>query len=121
MNILLWILQVLVAAQSAAGAVWILKNYEEQKDFVGVKILSQGTWNIVSALEILFALGLIVPGIAKALKIFTPISAVCLAIVFLIIFVLQVNASAGGAAYWAIAPVILLIFIAYGRFVLKPL
>lgn len=127
MNIVLWALQGVLAFFCVSGAVWRFKNYEEaSKDVPSMAALSQGMWNAIGAFEIICALGLILPGLLKMKTILTPIAAACLAVELLLVTALHVShfgfeVKATNPATWSFALAILAAFIAYGRFVLKPL
>ena len=119
MNILLWLLQILLALWNTTGGVYMVNNYEKLAKVWALDALPKPVWIILGALEILFALGLVLPGAIKVLPKLTPISAVCLAVISLLGIALYV-AYAGSGILWALVPAVLAAFVAYGRFVLKP-
>jgi hypothetical protein len=126
MNVLLWILQILVAAFCSMGAAWRFLNYEQaSKDIASLKALSHGTWNAIGVFEIVCALGLILPGAFNVKPILTPIAAACLAVELLLVSGLHVHffgfkLQTTNPAMWSIALAALAAFIAYGRIALKP-
>jgi hypothetical protein len=127
MNILLWVLQILVAAFCSMGAAWRFLNYEQaSKDIASLKALSYGMWNAIGAFEIVCALCLILPGVFNVKTILTPIAAACLAVELLLVSGLHVHffgfqLRATNPAMWSIVLAILAVFIAYGRIALKPI
>lgn len=126
MNILLWILQTLIALFCIMGALWRFSNYEQAaKEIASIKALSHGMWNAIGVFEIVCAMGLILPGAFEMKPILTPIAAVCLTVEMLLItglharfFGFQLKPT--NPALWTILLAALSAFVAYGRFVLKP-
>lgn len=75
MNILLWVLQVLLALHTAMGAVWKFSHSAEQT-MPSLKAIPQGVWLSMSGLELLAGLCLILPAFYKPLAVVAPIAAV---------------------------------------------
>lgn len=73
MNVLLWILQVLLALHTAVGAVWKWSNSEHTMPSLGA--IPHGVWLGMSVLELLCVIALIVPAFSKRLAILAPIAA----------------------------------------------
>lgn len=122
MNILLWVLQILLALHTVVGAVWKFSHSAEQT-MPSLKAIPQSVWQTMSVLELLCALALVVPAFHKPLAILAPIAALCIAAEMLIFCGVHLNSgdkSYGPMMYWLVVAV-LCGFIAYGRFVLKPL
>ena len=123
MNILLWILQFLLALHTAAGAVWKFSNSAEQT-MSSLSSIPNGVWLVMAVSELLCALALILPAFKRSLGILAPIAAVGIAGEMLVFTGLHV--SSGNAAdygpmfYWLIVAAVCA-FVAFGRFVLKPL
>jgi hypothetical protein len=128
MNILLWVLQVLLAAHTTMGAVWKFSHSEQTVP--SLKTIPHGVWLALSVVELLISLALILPGLAlilpalhKPLAILAPIAAACIAaemLLFCAVHVYSGNAAYSPMIYWLVVAAISA-FIAYGRFVLKPL
>jgi uncharacterized membrane protein len=121
MNILLWIFQVLLALHTAIGAIWKFSHNPEQT-MPSLKAIPNGAWLAMSALELLFAAGLLAPAFSKRLAILTPIAAVCIAaemLLFCGVHLASGDASYGPMIYWLVVAAICA-FVAYGRWVLKP-
>jgi len=114
MNILLWVLQVVFAAWSITGALYMMNHYEELASMWALTTLPSFTWTLLGNLEILFALGLVVPGILKKWPQITVFSAWGLTALFLLGLALY-SAYTGVGMLWAIAPALLTAFIAYKR------
>lgn len=122
MNILLWILQILLALHTVMGAVWKFSHSAEQT-MPSLKAIPQGLWLSMSAVELLCALALVVPAFYKPLVVLVPIAALAIAAEMLLLTATHLYSSArdfGPIIYWLVVA-ILCGFIAYGRFVLKPL
>jgi hypothetical protein len=120
MNILLWVLQILLALHTITGAVWKFSNSEQTVP--SLKAIPHGVWLAMSVLELLCSLGLILPAFYKPLAILVPIAATCIAAEMLLFSGLHVYSGSleyGPMIYWLVVAAICA-FIAYGRFVLKP-
>ncbi|MFI5390953.1 MAG: hypothetical protein ACHQYQ_06285 [Bacteriovoracales bacterium] len=122
MNILLWILQILLALHTGVGAVWKFSHSAEQT-MPSLKAISNGVWLAMSVFELLCCLALIIPAFKKSLAISAPIAATCIALEMLFFTGCHLyfgNGNFGPIFYWLVVAAICA-FIAYGRFVLKPL
>lgn len=122
MNILLWVLQILLALHTAIGAVWKFSNSAEQT-MPSLAAIPHGAWLAMSVIELLCALALILPAFNKSLAILVPVAAACIAAEMLLFTGLHIysgDANYGPMIYWLVVAAICT-FIAYGRFVLKPL
>lgn len=122
MNILLWILQILLAIHTGIGAVWKFSNTSGQT-MPSLGAIPNGVWLSMSILELLFVLALILPAFSKPLGALAPIAALCIAgemLIFTGFHLYSVEANYGPIIYWLVVAAICA-FIAYGRFVLKPL
>jgi hypothetical protein len=120
-NILLWVLQILLALHTAAGAVWKLSNSEQTVP--SLSAIPHGAWLAMSVLELLWSLALVLPALHKSLAILAPIAAICIAAEMLLFCGLHISSgdkNYGPMVYWLVVAAISA-FIAYGRFVLKPL
>ena len=120
MNILLWVLQILLALHTAIGAVWKFSNSEQTVP--SLKAIPHGIWLAMSVFELVCSLSLILPAFNKPLAILAPIAAICIAAEMLFFSGLHIysgEANYGPIIYWLVVAVICA-FIAYGRLVLKP-
>ena len=119
MNILLWILQIMLALHTVTGAIWKFSNSGTVES---LQAIPHGVWTLLSIIEFFCALGFILPLIFKRLGRLAPIAAVCIAAEMLLFIVLSIFSDAtncGEIIYWLVVGLICG-FIAYGRFVLKP-
>lgn len=121
MNILLWVLQVLLAVHTAIGAVWKFSHSAEET-MASLGAIPKGAWLAMSVIELLCALGLILPAFNKSLGLLAPIAAVLIAAEMLLFCVLHISSGEsnyGPMIYWLVVAAICA-FIAYGRLMLKP-
>jgi hypothetical protein len=127
MNILLWILQAVVALYCFAGAAWRFTNFEEAaKTVASLGALPQGLWNIIGLFEIVCALGLLLPGILRRGKDLTVAAAAGLAVEMLLVSGVHLryfglDPSPRNPAMWTLMLAALSAFVAYGRKALRPL
>ncbi len=120
MNILLWVLQILLAVHTAIGAVWKFSN--PAQTVASLKAIPHGIWLVLGIVELFCALGLVLPFI-KRLGILAPIAAVFIAVEMLFFCGLSVFSGSpelGHIIYWLVVAAFSG-FIAYGRGVLRPL
>lgn len=120
MNIFLWALQVLLAFHTAMGAVWKLSNSEQT--VASLKAIPHGAWMALTVVELLCSLCLILPIINKSLGFLAPNAAIVIALEMLLFCGLHIYSGDGSynqVIYWLVVTAVC-VFIAYGRFVLKP-
>jgi len=121
MNILLWVLQILLALHTAMGAVWKFSHSAEQT-MPSLKAIPRGVWRAMSVFEVLISLCLILPAFYKPLARLVPIAAVCVVVEMLLFCGLHIrsgDAKFGPMIYWLVVAAICA-FIAYGRIAIKP-
>ena len=118
MNILLWVLQCLIAFWNITGGVYMAMNYEQLKGGWG-NDLPKVAWMVLCLLQVLFALGLIVPGMVRLKPKLTSISAVYLAVNSLLGCLLFAQYAGFPGMLWGVIPAILTALVAYGRIVLS--
>ncbi len=122
MNIFLWVLQVLLALHTAMGAVWKFSNSAEQT-MPSLGAIPNGVWLAMSIIELLCALALVLPAFNKSLGSLASIASAIIALEMLVFCGFHISsgtANYGPMIYWFVVAAICA-FIAYGRFVLKPL
>ena len=122
MNILLWVLQILAAL--LYGASGVMKVFLLDKIREGVQsfdALPREAWTALGTLELVCAVGLILPGTLHWRPTLTVVAATLLAVESLVFIGVHVK-------YREITPIImsavlglLMAFIAYGRMVLRPI
>lgn len=127
MNIVLWVLQGLLAALFLmAGLMKATKSKEEIKESGGERMawvdeISANNIKLIGILEILAAIGLILPQLTGILPWLTPLAAVGLVLTMIGAMVLHVRRGDGAQALMSNVVLLLLAaFVAYGRFVLIP-
>jgi|SRR5690348_697161 DoxX-like family len=119
MNILLWVLQVVLALHTVTGAVWKLSHSEQTVP--SLNAIPHGLWLAMSAFELLCSLALIVPALNQSLSILVPIAAACIAVEMLFFSGMHLYSGASNHShliYWFVVAAICA-FIAYGRSVLR--
>lgn len=120
MNILLWVLQILLALHTIMGAVWKFSNSEQTVD--ALNSIPHGLWLALIVLELACSLALVIPALARRMGILIPIAALCIAAEMLLFSGLQIfsgKLNYGQIVYWLVVA-LLCAFIAYGRIVIKP-
>ncbi len=125
MNTVIWILQGLIALMFAmAGFMKLSKSKEELKkqgSMAWVSDVSSSNIKLIGSLEILAAIGLIVPQLTGILSWLTPLAA--LGLVFTMIGALSLHIRRGDGRQALVVNVMLLLiaaFVAYGRYMLVP-
>ena len=121
MNIFLWVLQVLLAAHTAIGAIWKFSHSAEQT-MPSLKVIPPNAWLVLACFELLCALCLILPALYKPAGIFAPVAALGIAVTMLAFCAIELFSGSiklGSIVYWLVVAAVCA-FIAYGRFVLRP-
>jgi len=121
MNIFLWVVQVLLALHTAMGAIWKFSHSAEQT-MPSLKAIPSGVWIGMAIVELICALGLVLPALNKSLGITAPIGAVVIAVEMLVFCGLHLasgDSNYGPMVYWLVVAAVCA-FVAYGRLVLKP-
>jgi len=113
MNIMLWVLQVLLALYYLMGGVWMMKNIPKP----WLKVLPKPAWMAFGALQVLFALALVLPAATGVQPKLVPIAAACLAVQTVAV---AAKFTPLKGLLWSVVPAILAVFVAYGRTVLMP-
>lgn len=120
MNILLWILQVLLALHTGMGAVWKYSNSEQKVPSLAA--IPHGLWLALGVLELLAAVALLLPAVSKSFALLAPIAAAFVAAEMLLFCGLHLGSgmgSRGELVYWLVVAAFSA-FVAYGRFALQP-
>ena len=121
MNILLWVLQILLALHTAIGAFWKFSN--PAQNMPSLSALPPPAWLGLSVIELACVVGLVIPALYKPLAVLAPIAAIVIAAEMLLFCALHLasgDPNHGPMIYWLVVAAICA-FIAYGRFVLNPL
>ncbi len=127
MNIALWVLQGLLAVMFLmAGFMKATKSKEELKATGGERMawvdsVSAGNVRLIGILEVLIALGLVLPQLTGILPWLTPLAAVGFVCTMIGALLLHLQRKDGAQALVTnIVLLLLAAFVAYGRFVLIP-
>ena len=116
MNILLWILQILLALWNIIGGTYTIINYEQLKGAWAAD-LPKPVWIIIGGLQILFSLGLVLPLAFGMMPQLTSISAIYLALNALLGCALFAQYAGFPGMLWGVVPALLAAFVAYGRWI----
>lgn len=119
MNILLWIVQALLALLSFAGGAYKIFGYAELAKMPATAALSRGTWGALGAFEMACGVLLIVPTLAKWMPALTPTAAVAIGLESLLLAVLYARHSmqltASNPLVWVVLMILLAVIVAFGR------
>lgn len=116
MNVMLWVLQTLLALYYLMGGGWMISKVP-----VGwLKVMPRPVWMVLGLLQALLALGLVMPGALKFMPMLTPISGVGLILETLLVHALTMQKFAFRTFVWVLVPGLLAAFVAYGRYALAP-
>jgi DoxX-like family len=115
MNILLWVLQILLAVWNMIGGVYVAMNYDKIANAWALSAFPKPAWMAFGVLQALFALGLVLPGAVRVLPKLPPIAAACLTVQTLWGIALYVQYAGFPGILWALVPGLLAAFVAYGR------
>ncbi|GET21660.1 DoxX family protein [Prolixibacter denitrificans] len=121
MNILLWILQILLALHTIMGAIWKFTN--PASTVSSLQSIPHGVWQTLGIIEFLCAIGLFLPALTKRLAILPPIAALIIVVEMLGYIGLSFysgDTNYSHSIYWLTVAAISA-FIAYGRLELRPL
>jgi uncharacterized membrane protein YphA (DoxX/SURF4 family) len=124
MNILLWIIQILVALMFlfAGGMKLVMSTEAMQAMGPPNQILFPGWFmKFIGVAEVLGGLGLLLPGLLRRQQYLTPLAAVCLVILMIGAVVVTFIPQGIAGAIPALIIGLLCAFIAYGRTKLSPL
>ena len=123
MNIVLWILQVLLALLFLfAGGTKLVMSAEalSQPQTPNQVMLPVTLIRIIGVFEFLGGLGLLLPGLFRLKQYLTPLAALGLAIIMIGAVVFTAMGGAIGVAVTNVVILLLLLFVAYGRWRLAP-
>ena len=125
MNIVLWILQVLLALLFLfAGGSKLIMPIEQMAEMAresGQTPLPGFLVRFIGVVEVLGGLGLILPSIFRIRPGLTPLAAAGLVIVMIGAIVITLMSGTKGPALFPMIVGLLLAFVAYGRWKLKPI
>lgn len=122
MNILLWILQVLLALHTAIGALWKFSNSAEQT-MPSLAAIPPMAWLGMAGFELICAFCLVFPALKRGWGILVPLAATGIVLEMLLLSGLHLKSgdpSQGPIFYWLVVA-LFSASIAYGRFLKRPL
>lgn len=118
MNVLLWVVQVLVALLSIAGGAYKVLAYDQLAKMPQAAVLPHGAWIALGVFEVVCGLLLIIPAFKMI-----PLAATALAIEAMGLAVLYARYSteltAQNPLVWVVVVAVMAAFIAFGRFAMK--
>lgn len=122
MNILLWVLQVLAALlYGASGVMKVFMFHQISGDVPSFGALPREAWMALGILELVCAVGLLVPAALRWKPSLTVLAATLLALESLVFIGVHVKYGESTPTIASGVLGLLMAFIAYGRRVLKPL
>ncbi|MCG2803343.1 MAG: DoxX family protein [Cellulomonas sp.] len=118
MNVLLWILAgVLAALFLTAGATKLSRPKDKLASSMGwVESFSAGTVKLIGALEVLAALGLVLPAVTGIAPVLVPLAATGLALVMVGAIVVHVRRGETPMIAFNVVLLVLAVVVAWGRF-----
>lgn len=123
MNIVLWVVQILLAlAFLLAGSMKASQPIEKlRKNMAWTAQTSPGIVRLIGVLEVLGALGLILPAVTHILPWLTPVAAIGLALTMIGAAILHIRLKEFAVLGAPLILFLLALFIVYGRFMVSPL
>jgi hypothetical protein len=123
MNVLLWVLQIALAVLYLSGGAYKAFQFDALAKQIGA--LSHGAWRALGVLEMVGGVLLVVPAALEWMPVLTPLGAAVLALETLALAALYARRSlqltAANPLVWSVVMGLLAAFVAYGRYVLRPL
>jgi len=124
MNVLLWVFQVALALLSFAGGAYKVFMFDELAKVPTTGAFSRGGWGALGVFEMLCAILLIIPAAVKWMPVLTPLAAAALALESLALAALYAQYSlkltATNPLVWVVVMGLMAVFVAYGRYALRP-
>jgi len=118
MNVVLWIVQgVLAALFLMAGVIKSTQPREKLlKQLPWVEDFSTGTVRFIGVMEVLAAVGLILPAVTGIAVFFTPLAAAGLAVLMVLAALTHIRRREPGAVVFTVVLMLAAAFVAWGRF-----
>jgi uncharacterized membrane protein YphA (DoxX/SURF4 family) len=122
MGIALWVVQVLVAAAFLVSGATKLSQPKEKlvKNMAWVENFSQQTVRLIGALEVLGAIGIVVPALTGILPWLTPLAALELVLTMIGAALTHLRRTEYGSIAMNVVLLVLAAFVVYGRFFVLP-
>ena len=123
MNIVLWIVQILLAlAFLMAGSMKASQPIEKlRKNMAWTAHTSPGIVRLIGMLEVLGALGLILPAVTGILPWLTPVAAIGLVLTMIGAAILHIRLKEFARLGAPLVLFLLALFVVYGRFMISPI
>jgi uncharacterized membrane protein YphA (DoxX/SURF4 family) len=122
MNVVLWVLQGLMAlVYTASGVMKVFMFDEVSKDVESFGALPREAWTALGVMELVCALGLILPSLLRWQPRLTVVAAALLAVESLVFIGVHVKYKEAMPIVMSAVLGLLMAFIAYGRGVLSPI
>lgn len=118
MNVLLRVLQILLALWNIIGGIFVINNYDKVAAGWALNSMPKSVWIAFAVLQILFALGLILPG--TKLRKTNSVAAAGMSIISLLGIALYTQYSGFPGILWGLIPAALAGFVAYKRWLNSP-
>jgi uncharacterized membrane protein YphA (DoxX/SURF4 family) len=122
MNVLLWIVQAVLALQAVAGGAFKILKYEDIENMPATAALPRAGWAAVGALEIVCGVLLIVPMAIGWMPMLTPLAAVVLVVESLALAAAYARYStklvAANPLTYVVASAVMAAIVAVGRYAL---
>jgi len=124
MNVLLWVLQGVLALLYFSGGAYKIVSFNELATMPATAALPQAGWAVLGVLEILGAILLIAPAAMNWKPWLTPLAAAVLAAESLTLTVVfsrySLDIAATNPLVWTLSLGAIAAFVAYGRYALRP-
>ena len=122
MNILLWVLQGLAALMYGASGVMKIFMFDKiSGDVPSFGALPREAWMTLGIVELICVVGLIVPGATHWRPMLTVVAAAILALESLVFIGVHAKYGEVGSIVMSVVLGLLMAFIAYGQFAIKPI
>jgi DoxX-like family len=122
MNLVLWVLQGVLAVLYLAGGSYKVFKFDELASYM--RALPRGGWRALGVLEMVGGVLLVVPAAVTGMPGLIPLAAAVLALETLALAALYARYSlkltAANPLVWSVVMGLLAAFVAYGRYVLRP-
>jgi hypothetical protein len=124
MNVLIWIVQVVLAVFCFAGGSFKVFKYEQLAQVPSSAVLPQWGWTTLGVFEMTCGVLLIVPAALKWMPMLTPMAAAALALESVLLAILfarhSLQLSAENPLVWVVAMALMAAFVAFGRYARSP-
>lgn len=115
MNTLLWTFQIVLALYNIVGASYMMANHRDIASPWALRTVPSPAWILLGILQIICALGLVVPNRFKVLPNQTALSALGITVISVAGTMLFISYSGFPGMLWGVIPAIPAAFIAYKR------